>query len=146
MPEEPQGKVIDETSASVQTHLGILQNVIVRMASNSTSAKTWCITVVSAILVVGTDKGKHSYALLSLVPTFLFLTLDVYYLALEKGFRNSYASFVRKVHSGNLRPDDLFSVEPTGEMSSLQIEAFKSFSIWGFYLITAILIVLAQCV
>ena len=47
---------LDETSPSVQAHLGIIQGVIQRMATNSAACKTWCITIVSAILVVVADK------------------------------------------------------------------------------------------
>jgi len=39
-----------ENSQAVQSHLSIIQSVIQRMASNSTSSKAWCITLVSAIL------------------------------------------------------------------------------------------------
>ena len=137
---------LNETSPSVQTHLGILQGVIERMATNSTSSKAWCITVVSAILVVVADKDKPNYALLALIPTFLFLVLDAYYLALEKGFRNAYDAFVRKVHDGTLQPDDLYSVKAVGKMSSLQGESLRSFSVWGFYGVIAVMIVLARWV
>lgn len=135
---------LSEASPSVQTHLGILQGVIDRMASNSTSSKAWCITIVSAILVVVADKDKPDYALLALIPTLLFLSLDAYYLAMEKGFRNAYNAFVRKVHDGTLVPDDLFSVRPLGGTSQLQWQAFRSFSVWGFYLVLAAMIGLAR--
>lgn len=144
MADKIDSSLLSEASPSVQIHLGILQGVIERMAANSTSAKTWCITIVSAILVVVADKNKPDYALLALIPTFLFFTLDAYYLAMEKGFRNSYNTFVRKVHCGKLIADDLYSVRPEGESTKLQIEAFKSFSIWGFYLVLAVLIGLAR--
>ena len=135
---------LSEDSPSVQAHLGILQGVIERMASNSTSSKAWCITVVSAILVIVADKSKPDYAFLALIPTILFLTLDAYYLAMEKGFRRSYNSFVKKVHNGTLTPDDLFSVMPEGKTLELQVEAFKSFSVWGFYIGLGILILIAK--
>jgi len=144
MADAPQNTPIDETSPSVQTHLGILQDVIERMATNSTSSKAWCITIVSAILVVVADKDKPNYALLALIPTFLFLVLDAYYLAQEKGFRNAYDAFVRKVHTGTLMADDLYAVKPIGKMWSLQLEAFRSFSVWGFYVVIGILIALAR--
>jgi hypothetical protein len=67
---------LSEESASVQAHLQILQSVIQRMASNSTSCKEWCITIVSAILVLIADKGKPELVWLALFPTFLFLALD----------------------------------------------------------------------
>ena len=90
MSDAKQNRSIDATSPSVQTHLGILQSVIERMAANSTSSKTWCITVVTATLIVAANKDKPDYTLFALVPTLLFLALDVYYLALEKGFRKAY--------------------------------------------------------
>lgn len=135
---------MNEASPSVQTHLGILQGVIERMAANSNSSKAWCITVVSAILVVVADKNKPDYALLALIPTLLFLALDTYYLAMERGFRNSYNSFVRKIHDGSLTLDDLYLVHPKGETSQLQIEALKSFSVWGFYIVLGLLIIIAR--
>ena len=124
---------IDPEAASIQTHLGIIQNVIQRMSSNSTNCKAWCVTLVAAVLVIVADKGKPDYAWIALLPTVVFLALDAYYLALEKGFRNSYNQFVSKLRAGNLTERDLYSVMPVGNMSKLQLEAVKSFSVWGFY-------------
>jgi hypothetical protein len=124
---------LKEGSPSVQAHLVILQRVIERMGSNSTSSKAWCITLVSAILVIVAEKGKFNLGLLALIPTVLFLALDTYYLSLEKGFRNSYNSFINKLHKGLLAPEDLYAVVPQGEKSERIIESLKSFSVWGFY-------------
>ena len=137
---------LDEHSPSVQAHLTILQSVIQRMATNSSSCKAWCITIVSAILVIIADKGKPNYAFIALLPTLLFLALDAYYLALEKAFRAAYEEFVRKVHSGSLSAPDLFAVKWSGKMSSHQLDALKSFSVWGFYVALLIMIELARSV
>jgi len=134
---------IDERSPSVQSHLGIIQNVIQRMGSNSSACKTWCITIVAALLVVIADKNKPNLALLALFPTVLFAGLDVYYLALEKGFRHSYDNFIRKLHIQALTASDLYSLEPTGNVWLLQLQALKSFAIWGFYVPLLVLISLA---
>ena len=144
MPEANKKGFLSEASPSIQTHLGIIQGVIERMASNSSSSKAWCITLVSAILVIVADKGKPDFAFIALIPTLLFATLDIYYLAMEKGFRNSYNSFVKKVHDGTLVLDDLYSVVPEGNQTSLQFEALKSFSVWGFYVGLGVLIGLAR--
>lgn len=144
MTDDQAARTIEETSPSIQTHLGILQGVIERMASNSNSSKAWCITIVSAILVVVADKDNADYALLALLPTLLFVALDAYYLGMEKGFRNSYNEFVSKLHAGEIGPEDLFYVRPKGAPSKLQWEAFQSFSVWGFYLVLAVLIGLAH--
>jgi hypothetical protein len=137
---------LDETSPSVQAHLGIIQNVIQRMGSNSASCKTWCITIVAAILVIVADKDKPSLALLALLPTILFAGLDVYYLGLEKGFRNSYNDFIQKVHTHTLNPADLYSLAPTGGQFRLQLESLGSFAIWGFYVPLLVLVALAVVV
>ena len=124
---------ISAESLAIQTHLGILQNVIQRMASNSSSCKAWCVTLVSAVLVMVADKSNSNYAWIALLPTIVFASLDGYYLALEKAFRNSYNEFISKLHRGQLREDDLYSVVPTGNIYLTQLESLKSFSIWGFY-------------
>jgi len=131
---------IREDSPSVQSHLNILQNVVQRMASNSSASKAWCITLVSAILVIVADKGKSHYALISIIPTILFFVLDTYYLALEKGFRNSYNDFINKLHSEEIKTEDLFDVKPKGKLASLFWESIKSFSIWPFYLTLLLMI------
>lgn len=135
---------LTEESASVQSHLSIMQSVIQRMAANSTSCKAWCITIVSAILVLVADKNKPELAWLALLPTFLFLALDTYYLALEKAFRSSYNDFIKKLHTHKLYSEDLYSVSPIGNMSSHQIDSLKSFSVWGFYGVLFVLVILAK--
>ncbi len=130
----------------MQAHLGILQNVIQRMAANSASCKAWCITVVSAVLVIVADKGKPDFAYIALIPTILFLALDAYYLGLEKAFRSTYNDFVKKLHASQATSDDLFSVAPSGNASAHQVKALASFSVWGFYSTLIILIALARSV
>lgn len=125
---------IDSESPSVQTHLSILQNVIQRMAGNSANCKTACVTLVSAILVIVADKGKPEYTWIATFPTIVFCGLDAYYLALEKGFRQSYNRFVSKIHRNSLTDQDIYSVLPVGNISHHQCQAIKSFSVWGYYL------------
>jgi hypothetical protein len=122
-----------EDSAAVQAHLSIAQSVIQRMATNSSSCKAWCITLVSAILVIVADKGKPDYALIAVVPTFLFLVLDMYYLALERCFRQSYNKFIEKLHAGRVIAADLYAVTPTGSVVNTFFKSLASFSIWPFY-------------
>ena len=137
---------IDGESPSIQTHLGILQNVIQRMASNSSSCKAWCVTLVAAVLVIVADKGRPEYAWIAMLPVIVFAALDAYYLALEKAFRNSYNDFISKLHKKSLTENDLYSVVPKGSMARLQFESIKSFSVWGFYISLAILTVITKTV
>jgi len=122
-----------ENSQAVQVHLEITQSVIQRMASNSSSCKAWCITLVSAILVIVADKGKPRYAFIAVAPTVLFLILDTYYLALERMFRQSYNSFIDKLHAGTVVASDLYAVSPSGNMRNTFFASLLSFSIWLFY-------------
>lgn len=137
---------LDETSPSIQVHLEIVQSVIQRMAENSVSCKTWCITIVSAILVIVADKGNSSHLWIALFPTVLFAILDAYYLALEKGFRNSYNLFVRRLHEGVLTQDDLYLIVSSGVDLKLQMQALKSFAVWGFYIPVIVLIMIVRSV
>lgn len=133
-----------EESAAVQAHLGIVQSVIQRMASNSASCKAWCITLVAAILVIVADKGKPSYALIAAIPTLLFLVLDAYYLALERCFRASYNEFIDKVHGGRVVATDLYAVTPKGLLAKAVAQSLGSFSIWPFYVTLGVMIWLSM--
>jgi hypothetical protein len=137
---------LSEESVAVQAHLQILQGVIQRMAINSTSCKAWCITIVSAILVLISDKGNPDLAWIALLPSFLFLALDAYYLAMERAFRASYNAFVSKLHTGKIHVEDVYSVIPKGGITKHQLYALKSFSVWGFYSGIAVLVALTKWV
>jgi hypothetical protein len=134
----------DINSQAVQSHLSITQSVIQRMATNCSSCKAWCITVVSAILVIVADKGKSQYAYIAIIPNILFLILDTYYLALEKMFRNSYNDFIKKLHENKLDSSDLFAVIPKGNWIKTFFKSVISFSVWPFYLTLFIMILLAK--
>jgi hypothetical protein len=116
------------------------------MASNSASCKAWCITLVSAILVIVADKGKPNYALIAAIPTFLFFVLDSYYLALERGFRQSYNTFIQKLHCGSIVAADLYAVTPAGSIVKAFFKSIGSFSIWPFYVTLGLMIWLTKLI
>ena len=103
----------------VRAHLLMMQSVITRMDENSRSCKTWAVTIVAAMLVVMVKfeipTTDESFGLLetwiAVVPATIFWFLDSYYLALERGFRDSYNNFVRKFRSGKLSGDELFEIK-----------------------------------
>jgi len=139
-----QGNEYPDNSPAVQAHLGITQSIIQRMASNSASCKAWCITLVSAILVIVADKEKSDYALIAVIPSLLFLVLDTYYLALERMFRASYNTFIDKLHRGGVVPADIYAVSPAGSILKTFFSALWSFSIWPFYLTLLLMIWLVK--
>lgn len=103
------------------------------MAGNSASCKTWCVTLVAAVLVLLAGNSKLNAVWVVAFPALILASLDAYYLGLEKGFRDAYEQFNRKLHSGALKAEDLYQVEPTGSSSLRQVKAFASVSVWGFY-------------
>ena len=134
----------DHESSAVQKHLDIMQGTITRMAENSRTCKVWCVTLVSAILVLVARTGEADHALIALAPTVLFYVLDAYYLSLERGFRRSYGSFVRKIHEGQVSISDLYAVVPTGSITRGTLWAmFRSFSVPPFYAVVVGTVLLA---
>lgn len=134
-------------SPSVQSYLTILQSVISRMATNSSSCKTWCVTLVSAIVVIIVDKGKPDYVWISIVPIALFLLLDAYYLSLERQFRTVYNDFIRKLHFGNATVEDVFYVTPHTGVSATSVNILRaggSISIWPFYVLLALMLLVMR--
>jgi hypothetical protein len=142
----PTPPVINGESSAVQSYLGILQAIISRMASNSGNCKTWCISLVSAILVVVADQKTANYAWIAFVPVLLFFLLDAYYLAQERAFRDVYNHFVAKLHAGHATDQDLFVVKPLQGFRVAQslLVATGSFSIYPFYLVLAGIILIAR--
>ena len=138
-----ENQALNEESSSVQSHLTMTQGVVNRMAENSRSCKVWCVTLVAAVLVLVARTGEPQHALIALVPTLLFLFLDAYYLALERAFIRSQNTFVEKLHCGKLKPTDVYRVSPTG-MGLLPVgRCLGSVSIWLFYPLVVVTVVLA---
>ena len=137
-------KTVNLDSPAVQSYLTILQGVIGRMATNSAAAKTWCIALVSAIIVVIADKGQPGYVWIALVPASLFFLLDAYYLGLERQFRERYNAFIGKLHQGNAEVEDVFIVTPGGGLSGTMKAALRacgSVSVWPFYVLLSLTLV-----
>lgn len=141
---ESKDDIIEENSAAVQSHLALCQSIIQRMASNSAACKGWCITIVSAVLVLVADKAKPEYALIALIPNTLFLFLDTYYLSLEKRFRNSYNNFIERLHKRELCFFDLYALKPEGAPVKEFFCALISFSVWPFYLTLLAMVMIAK--
>ncbi|MCY4528438.1 MAG: hypothetical protein OXD46_05330 [Chloroflexi bacterium] len=131
---------LNHDSPAVQKHLEITQNVITRMAENSRSCKVWCVTLVSAVLVLVAQTEKPEYSLIALIPAVLFLILDTYYLTLERGFRESYNAFVRKLNGDDPMLADLYKVAPSGSVAGHFGASLKSFSIWTFYVTLVVMV------
>ena len=144
MPREENIEVYEDSSG-VHTHLTILQGVISRMASNSQSCKTWCITIIAAVFIVSVNTTVDGLALIALLPALLLGWLDMYYLGLERAFRTSYNDFVSALSESSVQRSALFEVRPTKDQFSSWLSCARSPSIWPFYsaLIAVTIVVVA---
>ena len=140
----PNVQPLDPESSAVQAHLTIVQDVIQRMAENSRSCKVWCVTLVAAVLVLVARTGEPKHALIAIVPIILFLVLDTYYLALERGFRCSYNYYVKRLTEGKATITELYKVAPRGSTPKhFFSRLLKSFAVLPFYLSFVVTVVLA---
>ena len=136
---------INLDSPSVQTHINKMQDVINRMATNSASVKTWCITLTSAVMVFAADKNQSNAMLVALIPLFLCLFLDAFYLGLERAFREAYNDFIKKLHSGNIGGDDIFVITLHKYNNYFgTARSLISFSIWPFYSLLIVMVLLVR--
>ena len=129
-------------SPAVTTHLSIIQGVIGRMAGNSTSCKIQCVVLVTGVIILVAQTKTSDYALLGLLPTLLFLILDVYHLALERAFRRSYDTFVDKLRGGKVSLTDLYVVRPGAPVPAQMAVSLRSTSVWPFYLMLTVAVLL----
>lgn len=138
--------MVDRESTSVQTHLTILQNVIQRMASDSNACKFWCLTLVSAILVIVGQEGKTDCIPIAFLPAASLLILNIYYHAQELRFRSYYDEFVASIHSGKIDQSMIFSINIPTSIWGKIAPSFRSFSILPFYAVIFIMIILVWLV
>lgn len=79
-------------AASKLKYLEFLQAAITRMASNSFLVKGWSVALGTAVLGFSVKEGNWALALIASLPAGAFWTLDAYYLALERRFRNLWTA------------------------------------------------------
>jgi hypothetical protein len=68
-------------------YLKMIQGIINRMAQNSFLLKGWSVTLTAGILAAAVAGKEPGFALLALLPTFVFWGLDAFYLRQERLFR-----------------------------------------------------------
>lgn len=78
------------TAEDKQKHLEMIQNIINRMASNSFLFKGWSITIIAGVSAFATKEISLILMLIPAVSTVLFWSVDAYYLAQERLFRELY--------------------------------------------------------
>ncbi len=124
--------------SEVQAYISYLQDIINRMAANSSNCKNWLITIIAALLAIGACKEdilKNFW--LCYIPIVLFMLLDSYYLGLERQFRNIQKNFVEVAKSDDvIKTKNLiykFDESKDSKAFNRTIRAIGSFSIYFFY-------------
>ncbi len=119
---------IDEATIS---HLGMVQNVVSRMAANSLVLKALAVTLMAGVLAFtgASQDPSPVLALAALVPVLAFWFLDAHYLRLERLFRKLYDAVRRGEVTESF--DMNFARFEAGEQPTLRI-AF-SWSVGWFY-------------
>ena len=139
-----------KNKTSVTVYLGFLQDVITRMASNSSNIKA-LISVIYTIFItiLIAIKELNSYWWLGFVITFAGIIMDIYYLALERMYRKKYNNFVKKMNLGEIDEKEIYNMNPKStdlkfEIFAVMMEAMKSFSVIGFYILFAVITILLK--
>ena len=129
----------------VQGYITILDGVINRMANNSANAKNWLMTILAAAIAIQWSKDQLPNVIWLLVPTVLFALTDMYYLGMERFFKDKEKEFIEKARAG-VDIDNLVYVFPKTTKCQQVCNTFcaiDSLSIWPFYsiVIASILVI-----
>lgn len=134
----------------VRHYLQLLQDIINRMAANSSNCKAWAITLFTAMaaLMIGVEVMRQ-WMWIILFPIALFYFLDAYYLGLEKDYRDLEASFIKKLRA----PEDSSSyvydfnfIHTDGYKKGKNLKkGLRSTAIWPLYSTLAV-ISIALCI
>ncbi len=123
---------MDQTlQTALHQQLNTMQEIVKRMAENSRNVKTWCVTLVSALIAFSfNSKVLPWYGIV--LPVLPLMYLDMYYLALETHFRQQYNQLIEKHKEGKLELQNVYDIaSPQGNLAIFY--QFRSKSIWPFY-------------
>jgi hypothetical protein len=113
-------------------HVNLLQGIINRLANNSASCKTWCITLTAAFLSLSGALHQPRIVTFALIPVVIFAFLDAMYLAQERAYRKLYNAIADKIRNGAYARTDAFAAAAPLPFYSV-FSAFCSWSIYPIY-------------
>ena len=121
-------------------YLGLIQATISRMAGNSAIMKGFAATLIAAMLGMSVVNSVEWYHLLvAIIPLLAFIRLDVFYLQLERKYRNLYTLIAEKEVDDPHFVLDLKSPILKYHQESIKRDAgfwktLCSVSVWQFYI------------
>lgn len=129
----PKSEFWPADNPAVTAHVNMLQAIISRLAGASASSKTWCLTLVGALLSFAAGTDSPRLAAFAIVPILIFAYLDASYLAQERAYRTLFNQVVAKVRDGTYALGDSFGAKAPLTPGAI-LAALKSWSIWPVYL------------
>jgi hypothetical protein len=120
-------------SPAATAHISMLQGIINRLAGNSASCKTWCLTLVAALLSLAGSTHTPVLVTMALVPVVIFGFLDTMYLAQERAYRALYADIVKEMRDKTYGLAHVFDARAEISFRGF-CDAFVSWSVFPIYL------------
>lgn len=135
-------KIIDlKDHPSVVAYLEFLQNVISRMGGNSANIKALIAVVYTIfITILIAVKELKGYWWVGLIIALVGMIMDTYYLAFERMYRKRYNNFAKKLNENQIDEKEIYNMNPKNtdlkyEAFAVMLEAVRSFSVIGFYIL-----------
>lgn len=125
------------SQSEVQGYISQLDSIINRMGNNSANAKNWLMTLLAAAIAIQWSQDQLKNVLWLLVPTILFMLTDMYYLGMERHFKDLQKEFIDNVRQGKDIKDSVYNITKTTKCEQVcnTIRSIDSLSIWPFYMI-----------
>lgn len=135
---------------SVVAYLEFLQNVISRMGGNSANIKALIAVVYTIfITILIAIKELKGYWWIGFIIAVVGMIMDTYYLAFERMYRKKYNNFVKKLNDGQIDGKEIYNMNPKNtdlkyEVFAVMLEAIRSFSVIGFYVLFVCITILLR--
>jgi hypothetical protein len=123
-------------SPAATAHIALLQGIITRLANNSASSKTWCLTLVAALLSLAGAVHAPQIVTAAIVPIVIFGFVDILYLATEVAYRNLYTRVVGSMRDGTYGKNTIYEARARPDAGCI-IWAIGSWSIVPYYALIA---------
>lgn len=129
------------SEANKIAHLGFIQSVIARMASNSFAVKGWSISITAAMIAAGIALKSPAVVLITLIPILIFIFLDSYFFLQEKNYRDLY----NKTRKEEFDKENPFNLTPPKDIYKLtvleRIKELKERAVLPVYLTQGLLVI-----
>jgi len=125
--------VLPADNAAVIAHINLLQGIINRLANNSASCKTWCLTLVGAFVSLAGATHTPGIIHFAAVVVIIFGFVDSMYLTQERAYRQLYGRITTKIRTNKYQSQDFFEASAPLKISSI-FSTVTSWSIFPIYL------------